>query len=134
MSVTTKISHHVSNAAAGLRHVFVRDLEVMATLGIHEHEKLKPQRIIVSIDLSVREGSDPVHDDISNVVSYEIIVKKVEAIIARGHVNLVETLAELFAAACLKDKRVMAARVRIEKPDIIPNAKSVGIEIERIKS
>jgi hypothetical protein len=26
MSVTTKISHHVSNATAGLRHVFVRDL------------------------------------------------------------------------------------------------------------
>ena len=68
MSVTTKISHHVSNAAAGLRHVFVRELEVMATLGIYEHEKLKPQRIIVSIDLSVREGSDPVHDDISHGV------------------------------------------------------------------
>lgn len=134
MSVTTKISHHVSNATAGLRHVFVRDLEVMATLGIHEHERLTPQRIIVSIDLSVSEGEGPVHDDISSVVSYEIVVKKVEAIIAEGHVNLVETLAEKFAAACLKDKRVMAARVRIEKPDIIANAKSVGIEIERIKT
>jgi 7,8-dihydroneopterin aldolase/epimerase/oxygenase len=29
------------------------------------------------------------------------------------------------------DKRVMAARVRVEKPDIIPNARSVGVEIER---
>jgi 7,8-dihydroneopterin aldolase/epimerase/oxygenase len=134
MSVTTKISHHVSNATAGLRHVFVRDLDVMATLGIHEHEKLTPQRIVVSIDLSVSEGGGPRHDDISSVVSYEIVVKKVEAIIAEGHVNLVETLAEKIAAACLKDKRVMAARVRIEKPDIIPNAKSVGIEIERIKT
>ena len=93
-----------------------------------------PQRIIVSIDLSVSEGGGPVHDDISSVVSYEIVVKKVEAIIAEGHVNLVETLAEKFAAACLKDKRVVAARVRIEKPDIIANAKSVGIEIERIKT
>src|SRR4030042_3806256 len=125
MSVTTKISHHVSNATAGLRHVFVRDLEVMATLGIHEHEKLTPQRIIVSIDLSVREGEGPMHDDISNVVSYENIVKKVEAIIAQGHVNLVETLADLFAAACLKDKRVMAARGGIAKPDIIPTAQRV---------
>ncbi|HLF21542.1 MAG TPA: dihydroneopterin aldolase, partial [Aestuariivirga sp.] len=62
-----------------------------------------------------------------------IVVKKVEAIVARGHVNLVETLAELFAEACLKDKRVMAARVRIEKPDIIRNARSVGVEIERLR-
>ena len=133
MNKKPMISHHVASAAARLRHVFVRDLEVMATLGIHEHEKLKAQRIIVNIDLSVKEGDDPMVDDIRNVVSYEIVVKKVEAIIARGHVNLVETLAELFAEACLKDKRVMAARVRIEKPDIIKNARSVGVEIERLR-
>ena len=50
-----------------------------------------------------------------------------------GHVGLAETLAELIAAACLRDKRVMAARVRIEKPDVIPNARSVGVEIERLR-
>ncbi len=127
------ISHHVASGAARLRHVFVRDLEVMATLGIHEHEKVTPQRIIVNIDLSVKEGEDPLIDDISNVVSYEIVVKKVDAIIARGHVSLVETLCELIAAACLKDRRVVAARVRIEKPDIISNARSVGVEIERVR-
>ena len=130
----SKSIHGVANAAAGLRHVFVRDLEVMATLGIYEVEKLAPQRVIVSIDLSVLEGKEAVADDISNVVSYEIVVKKVEAIIAQGHINLVETLAELIATSCLRDKRVVAAKVRIEKPDIIPNARSVGIEIERVRT
>jgi 7,8-dihydroneopterin aldolase/epimerase/oxygenase len=125
------ISHHVASAASGLRHVFVRDLELMALIGIYEHEKKDPQRIIVNIDLSVKEGEGPKDDDISHVVSYEIVVKKVEAIIAEGHTNLVETLCEKIAASCLRDKRVMAARVRVEKPDIIPNARSVGVEIER---
>jgi dihydroneopterin aldolase len=125
------ISHHVASAASGLRHVFVRDLELMALIGIYEHEKKDPQRIIVNIDLSVTEGEGPKDDDISHVVSYEIVVKKVEAIIAEGHTNLVETLCEKIAAACLRDKRVVAARVRVEKPDIIPNARSVGVEIER---
>jgi 7,8-dihydroneopterin aldolase/epimerase/oxygenase len=85
--------------------------------------------VVVNIDLSVKEGSGD--DDISHVVSYEIIVKKVEAIIEEGHINLVETLCEKIAASCLKDRRVIAARVRVEKPDIIPNARSVGVEIER---
>ena len=125
------ISHHVANAASGLRHVFVRDLELMALIGIYDHEKRDPQRIIVNIDLSVMEGEGPQGDDISHVVSYEIVVKKVEAIIAEGHTNLVETLCEKIATACLRDKRVVAARVRVEKPDIIPNARSVGVEIER---
>jgi 7,8-dihydroneopterin aldolase/epimerase/oxygenase len=126
-----KISHHVASASSRLRHVFVRDLEVMALIGIYDHEKVKPQRIIVNIDLSVHEAEGPITDEISHVVSYEIIAKKVETIVAEGHVNLVETLAERFAESCLKDKRVAAARVRIEKPDIIPNARSVGVEIER---
>ena len=133
MSGQGKISHHVANANARLRHVFVRDLNLMALIGIHDAEKIKPQRIIVNIDLSVQETEGPMADDISHVVSYEIVVKKVEAIVAAGHVNLVETLAEKFAEACLKDKRVVAARVRIEKPDIIPNARSVGVEIERVR-
>jgi 7,8-dihydroneopterin aldolase/epimerase/oxygenase len=126
-----KITHHVASASSRLRHVFVRDLEVMALIGIYDHEKVKPQRIIVNIDLSVHEAEGPITDEISHVVSYEIIAKKVETIVAEGHVNLVETLAERFAESCLRDKRVAAARVRIEKPDIIPNARSVGVEIER---
>jgi dihydroneopterin aldolase len=125
------ISHHVASAASGLRHVFVRDLEMKALIGIYDHEKRDPQRITVNIDLSVTEGDGPMDDDISHVVSYEIVVKKVEAIIAEGHINLVETLCEKIAASCLRDKRVVAARVRVEKPDIIPNARSVGVEIER---
>lgn len=131
MGKAPKISHHVASGAARLRHVFVRDLEVEALLGIYENERVTPQRIIVNIDLSVKEGDDPISDDIKNVVSYEIVVQKVERIVAQGHVGLVETLAELIAAACLTDKRVTAARVRIEKPDVIKNARSVGVEIER---
>lgn len=133
MSKKPMISHHVASASSGLRHVFVRDLEMMALIGIYDHEKTDPQRIVVNIDLSVAEGDGPKDDDISHVVSYEIVVKKVEAIIAEGHINLVETLCEKIAASCLKDRRVMAARVRVEKPDIIPNARSVGVEIERMR-
>lgn len=131
MTEKPTISHHVASAASRLRHVFVRDLELQAVLGIYDQEKTTPQRIIVNIDLSVQEGSGD--DDISHVVSYEIVVKKVEAIIADGHLNLVETLCERIAQSCLTDRRVMAARVRVEKPDIIPTARSVGVEIERTR-
>jgi 7,8-dihydroneopterin aldolase/epimerase/oxygenase len=131
MTKKPMISHHVASAKARVRHVFVRDLECMALIGIYDHEKVKPQRIIVNIDLSVQESEVPMDDDISHVVSYEIIAKKVESILAEGHINLVETLCEKIAQSCLKDKRVLASRVRVEKPDIIPNARSVGVEIER---
>lgn len=112
------------------RRVFIHDLELEAFIGVHAHEKLRPQRIRLGIELSVREEGE-IADDIRNVVSYETVIKRVERIVAQGHVHLVETLAERIARDCLTDDRVVSARIRVEKPDIIANAGSVGVEIER---
>lgn len=123
-----------ANALEAVRHVFVRDLELKALVGIHEHEKIAPQRIIINVDLMVDE-SEPVQDDVfRTVVDYERVVKKIQQIIDEGHVNLLETLAERFAQRCLDDTRVLSCRIRIEKPDVMPEAASVGIEIERVRS
>ena len=133
MIETASPSARIANALTGVRHVFVRDLSIMAVLGIHEHEKLVAQRVIINIDLTVKERGGPLDDNIANVVSYEKVVDHIKDIVARGHVNLVETLAELIAGRCLENSWVLGARVRIEKPDIIAEAASVGIEIERVR-
>ncbi len=124
----------IASDADKIRHVFVRDLKLRAMLGVYEHEKLEPQYVIINVDLSVREHGEPLEDDIQNVVSYEHVVNHIKDIIADGHVHLVETLAEMIADECLKNKWTVAVRVRVEKPDIIPEATSVGVEIERVKS
>lgn len=113
------------------RHVFVRDLELDALIGVHTHERGTTQPIRVNIDLTVREDKGPLDDDLSSVVDYEQVVKKVRAIVDAGHLNLVETLAERIAMVSFDDPRVMVARVRIEKLKAIASAASVGVEIER---
>jgi 7,8-dihydroneopterin aldolase/epimerase/oxygenase len=118
-------------ALAGLRRVFVRDLVLMTTIGVHDYEKRAPQRIIVSVDMTVHEQGPAVSDRIEDVVDYAVTVRRIEDICRAGHVNLVETLAERVAQSCLVEPRVLSVCVRIEKPDAISNAGSVGIEIER---
>ncbi len=124
----------IADAREAIRHVFVRNLVLMANIGIHTHEKTGPQRLRLNVDLAVREQGLPPEDEISQVVCYEEITNGVRAIVGRGHVNLVETLAEDIAAMCLKDPRVRSARVRVEKLDILEHAESVGVEIERFSS
>jgi dihydroneopterin aldolase len=134
MNTADRQPRGVADATRSFRHVFVRDLEIKAMLGIYEHEKLSPQRVIINIDLSVKERGEPLGDDISNVVSYEKVVDLVKEIVATGHVHLVETLAEMIAARCLENDWITGVRVRVEKPDIIPEARSVGVEIERLRT
>lgn len=123
----------IADAERAIRHVFIRNLELIARIGIHGHEKGKTQPVRINLDLSVQEGAN-LEDRLENVVDYEAITDKIRAIIAGGHINLAETLAERIADAAFEDRRVRAARVRVEKLHAVPGAESAGVEIERVST
>ncbi len=125
---------YIASATNAVRHVFVRNLMLKAHIGAYEHEKDATQDVRFNIDLSVHEGSNSHDDDLSNVVCYDKVVQNIKAILAAGHINLVETLAEMIASDALTNPMVIAARVRVEKLSAISEAESVGVEIERHKT
>lgn len=122
-----------ADAVRSVRHVFVRDLVVQAQIGVWDHEKGAGQPVRINVDLAVREAAEGHADRLDNVVCYNQVVDGIERIIAEGHINLVETLAERIAAMTLADPRVESARIRVEKLDAVARAASVGVEIERHK-
>ena len=120
-------------AAQSLRHIFIRDLVLPASIGVYPHEHGATQRIRVNVDLGIAEaaGAGVGVDELGRVVNYERVAQAVRRIVAAGHVMLVETLAERIAEHCLIDERVQLARVRVEKLDVFPDAAAAGVEIER---
>ncbi len=111
--------------------MFVRDLEIVASVGVLEHEKRYEQRIIVSADLFVHDNYDGVSDRLADVLDYGKVVDGIARLVQSEHVNLIETLAERIADQCLATAASSRVRVRIEKPDVMQSCRSVGIEIER---
>lgn len=124
--------HHLpfADATRSVRHIFVRDYVIDAEIGVWEHEKDTHQKIRINVDLSVQEDTAH-HDQLGKVVCYNDIVTNIQKIIAAGHINLVETLAERIADMALIDLRVIGARVKVEKLEAVEGAASVGVEIER---
>lgn len=127
-----------ADATRATRHMFIRDLMLSASIGVHPHEYNGRQRVRINIDLAVAdEGAANLsraavgQDELGRVVDYETIVNNVRAMATAGHVQLVETLAERLCEACLDDARVRIVRVRVEKLDVFPDAASAGVEIER---
>lgn len=122
-----------ADASRGVRHVFVRDYETDAEIGVWHHEKGDTQKIRISVDLSVIEAEEHHQDQIENVVCYNEIVLGIQRIISQGHIHLVETLAEKIAAMSLENSQVIKARVKVEKLEAVKQAVSVGVEIERYR-
>ena len=113
-----------------MKRVFIRNLEAHAHIGVHGHEQGKMQPVRINVDLAV-EDSAVVADKLDLVVDYDALARKIRAILAAGHINLAETLAERIAVACFEDSRVKTARIRVEKLHALPGAESGGVEIER---
>ena len=120
-------------AEAGVRHVFLRDMVLQASIGWYAHEHGVPQRVRINVDLGVEEDADAA-DHLRHVVSYETVATDIRAIVAAGHVKLVETLAERIAEVCLTDPRVRFAHVQVEKLDVFPDAAAAGVAILRRRS
>jgi 7,8-dihydroneopterin aldolase/epimerase/oxygenase len=110
--------------------VLVRDLILPCRIGVYSHEKDHEQRVRINLKLTCVEHP-AINDEHRNVVCYADVVEGIRRILGEGHINLVETLAERIAAQCLDDHRIVGAKVRVEKLDVMPEASAVGVEIER---
>ena len=110
--------------------VFVRDLILPCRIGVYSHEKQGEQRVRINLELTCAEHP-AINDEHHNVVCYAEVVEDIRRLIREGHINLVETLAERIAEHCLEDHRILSAKVRVEKLDVMPEASAVGVEIER---
>ena len=111
------------------RTVFIKDFIIEEIIGIHEHEKIKKQKIKFNIVLDVNQSSVPNEKDIKSIVDYEKITNKLENLTKRKKYNFLESLAEDSFKEIFEDRRINSATIKIEKPDAIKNAKSVGVEV-----
>jgi len=120
----------ITPTAGALRRVFIRNLVVAAEIGIHGHEHGKTQPVRLNVDLWVDDLRVP-EDKLDHVVDYAAVTKKIRTLIAGGHVNLAETLAERITSLCFTDARVKRVRVMVEKLEALAGAEAAGVEIER---
>ncbi len=106
--------------------VFVRGLTVEAGIGVHDHELGRLQTLMIDVTLTLAPA--PV-ERLGDTINYETVAAAARAIVAEGHVGLVETFAERLALACLDDARVRRCAVRIEKPGALDGAAAAGCEV-----
>jgi 7,8-dihydroneopterin aldolase/epimerase/oxygenase len=132
-TATAKASGPANNAAPrpAMRRVFVSDYELIGSVGVYEHERRYEQRIVVSLDLDVEDTYDGRSDELDGVYDYDHAISAVRSTVESRHFNLLETMAERIAEACLLAPSVIAIRVRITKPDVLIACRAVGIEIAR---
>ena len=115
------------------RKVIIKDLILSISIGIHNFEKKKKQRVKFNIEILTNPYVVPNNKNLKSIVNYEEIVNKIARITSIKHHDLLEDLAESIFNMIFKNELVKKINLKIEKLDILKKTKSVGIEVSKSK-
>ena len=115
------------------RKVIIKDLILNISIGIHNFEKKKRQRVKFNIEILTNPYVTPNNKDLNSILNYEEIISKIEKIAYPKHHELLEDLAEKIFDMIFKNKLVKKIKLKIEKLDILKKTKAVGIEVSKTK-
>jgi dihydroneopterin aldolase len=109
--------------------IILDSLAVQADIGFHDYEVGTPQRLLVTVEVWIKELVAPADDDPAGAWNYDFLRSEVEEVARARRYNLQETLAHALFDRIAAFHGIDALRVRLSKPDVYPEANGVGVEI-----
>ena len=109
--------------------ILLDSLEVQADIGFHDFEIGTPQRLLITVEIWLKDLQAPSDDDPDSAWDYDLLRNEVIRMAMERRYNLQETLIHAIYRRFAAMRGVRALRVASAKPDIYPDAKAVGVEI-----
>ena len=111
--------------------IVIRDLRVDVLIGIHKRERFVPQTVSIDLDIGIPGTKVFASDKVADTIDYEQVSIRIKALGASQHFRLVETFADRIARMLLGEFKAPWVKVTASKIGILPNAKFVGVSIQR---
>lgn len=111
--------------------IFLRDLEINATIGIFEWEKRIKQKVRIDLEMATDIAKAAATDSIDDTLDYKAISKRIIQFVEDSSYELIETLIEKISEIIMNEFNVPWVRVTLSKPGAVRGSRDVGIMIER---
>jgi len=111
--------------------VYIRELRAATVIGVYDWERRVRQTVVLDLELAADNRRAAASDRIGDALDYAALSARVLAYIEGSEFQLIETLAERVAALVIEEFGVPWLRLRLAKPGAVPQARDVGVLIER---
>ena len=110
--------------------ILIDELEVMYRVGVPEKERATPQRLLISIELSVDFPRAATVDRLGETIDYYYGCKRLLSFGEKREWQLIETLSVEIAEALLAEYSARSVTVEVKK-FVIPQARCVAVRTTR---
>ena len=114
------------------RTVFLREVEVICSIGLHDFERAEKQRVLIDVEVRLDPENEPTADTVDDTLNYDQVREAVISLAEAQHYDLQETLARRIFDAISALKDVEGVAVTTQKPDVYPNCKTVAYRLSNI--
>ena len=111
--------------------VFIKQLEVITTIGVYDWEKRQQQKIYFDLEMAFDNKPAAKTDDINLALNYFTLSERVNHFVQTTRFELIETMAESVAQLIMNEFSVPWIKLTLHKPGALPKAQSLGVQIER---
>lgn len=111
--------------------LYVKDLEIQATIGVPAWERPIKQTISIDFEIVGDVAKAAATDSINDTINYRSISKRLIEYVEASEFYLIETLAEKCAQIILTEFSLPWVRLRMSKPMAVRGSKDSGVIIER---
>jgi FolB domain-containing protein len=107
----------------------ISDLKIRTLIGAYPWEKVNKQELIINITIEYDASKACISDKLKDALNYDSVAAKAIKIAERSHHTLLEKLTSKLLAGIMSDRRVLAAHVRVDKPQALAQARCVSFEL-----
>lgn len=111
--------------------VFIEQLTVMTFIGVYDWEQSRRQKLVFDIEMGWDNGPAAQSDNVDDCLSYADVSEAVLSFVSNHRFALVERVAGEVADLLERQFNLPWLRIKVSKPGAVPQAKSVGVIIER---
>jgi FolB domain-containing protein len=110
--------------------ITLSDLEVQYHIGVTEEERARPQRLLLTLNLTHDFTAAIASDNLAETIDYASLAQALLRFGEGCHWALIETLAADIAVMVLDDFRPASVTVEVKK-FVIPQARHVAVSLTR---
>lgn len=114
--------------------IYISGLAVPCIIGIYPREQDAEQFIRIDLEITGDFGLACKSDNIVDTIDYERLEQQMIRVCRGRPHNLIEHLAQEIADVILQDKRILAVKVNIKKPESLKHSDFAAVEIIREQS
>jgi len=112
--------------------ITIKDLGVLCKIGVPDEERSKPQRLLITVEISGDFSRAAQSDDIAHTINYYDVSQRITQLCATESFKLIERLADEIARILLNDFDAQQATVEVKK-FILSNARHVSFRLTRAR-